>query len=449
MKVSSILATLAFSVVTASAASDFPTTVASVDALITDGPVLEKRFKDVIVNEDYKHMQSLRLHGSDAAKTTLKPWIRTIYDTKVEIVTPVLIAGVTISAKPPQTTNGLEPWISLKSDGSPTTIVPKMKNGIIKDKSPDYGTYFQTATTVRYTKEELKAHNMKDDEVFHEETFVEEDLTYRSLNPILRCTPDSYKMKGLGKDKSPEPFCFPRDNTRLYKDHTYFFTWYYRFFDDSVENVRLHLSYVKESARQKGTKRGLIEDELAGNGSQKRSTIMEQGGSLSETSFFVSDWMPKEEGILPLIIDQEWLQNDYYKKILVSLQPDNISDEEFDHMSNFIVIEIAQRPKVAKEHAVDIAAQEEKQRMKALHGDSYDVEEGLDYEKYMIIMTMPTCVMLAVLFMYIFVWYNKRNHDLSFLKKVKFSKKSSKLPFRRKKESRYTELPQWDGPKSD
>ncbi|KAM9930407.1 hypothetical protein OXX80_009401, partial [Metschnikowia pulcherrima] len=162
------------------------------------------------------------------------------------------------------------------------------------------------------------------------------------------------------------------------------------------------------------------------------------------------EWMPKEEGIFPIEINPDWLQGEYYKKVLISLQPDNVSDDEFDHMSNFIVIEIAQRAKVAKGHAEDITKQEERQRMKALYGDSYDVEEGIDYEKYIIIMTMPTCVLLAVVFMYLFVWYNSRDHDLSFLKKVKFAKKkSTKLPFRRKKESKYTELPQWDGPKSD
>ncbi|KAM9919397.1 hypothetical protein OXX80_012716, partial [Metschnikowia pulcherrima] len=178
--------------------------------------------------------------------------------------------------------------------------------------------------------------------------------------------------------------------------------------------------------------------------------IIEQGGSLGEASFFASEWMPKEEGIFPIEINPDWLQGEYYKKVLISLQPDNVSDDEFDHMSNFIVIEIAQRAKVAKGHAEDITKQEERQRMKALYGDSYDVEEGIDYEKYIIIMTMPTCVLLAVVFMYLFVWYNSRDHDLSFLKKVKFAKKkSTKLPFRRKKESKYTELPQWDGPKSD
>lgn len=448
MKVSSLWATLAFSLATASAVPD---RVASVDARVTDAPVLQKRYKEVINNKDYKELELLKKYGSAAATNNLKPWVRTIYSTKVEIVTPTVIAGVTISAKPPKTTDGLEPWISLNKDGSPKTIKPKMKNGAIKDKAPDYGTYFQTATTVRYTKEELKAHNMGEDEIFDEEIMLEEDLTYRLLNPILRCTPSSYKMKGMGKDQSPEPFCFPNDGARLYKDRTYFVTWYYRFFADDVENVKLHLSYVTESARQKGTKRDLVaEDDNVAQNLTKRSAIIQKGGSLGDKSFFVSDWLPKDEGMYALHIDPAWLQRDYYKKVLISLQPDTVSDEDFDHMSNFVVIEIAQQAKVAKGHGKDITEQERKQNMKALYGDSYDEEEGLDYEKYMIIMTMPTCVLLAVLFMYFFVWFNKRDHDLSFLKNVKFAKKkSSKLPFRRKKESKYSELPQWDGPKSD
>lgn len=426
------------------------TSVSSADAQVTEPPHLEKRYKDVIVNKNYKDLELLKKYGTPEPEPTLKPWVRTIYSTKVEIVTPSVVAGVTFGAKPPRTTDGLEPWISLNKDGSPKTIKPKMKNGAIKDKSPDYGTWFQTATTVKYTKEELKAHNMGEDEVFHEESFIEEDLTYRLLNPLLRCTPDYYKKKGMAKDTSPEPFCFPRDDARLYQELTYFVTWYYRFFDEEVKNVKLHLSYVKESARQKGLKRDLgakKDDDKSELG--KRSVVMEKGGSLGQRSFFTSDWIAKEEGFFALEVRPEWLEKEFYRKVLLSLQPDNVADDEFDPMSKFIVVELAQRAKVAKGHQEDIKKTEERQKMKAMYGDDYDVEEGLDYEKYIIIMTMPTCVMLAVLFMYFFVWYNKRSHDISFLKLVKFSrKKRSKLPFKGKK-SQYTELPQFSGPKAD
>lgn len=444
----------------AAVASAATVSVASVDAQITAGPVLEKRYKEVVVNKDYKHLQLLKKHGTTSA-APLKAWVRTIYETKVEIVTPTVVAGVTFSAQPPATTDGLEPWVSLNNDGSPKTIRPKMKNGVIKNKSPDYSTWFQTATTVRYTKEELKAHNMADDEVFEHEQLIPEDLTYHALNPILRCTPDFYKHKGMAKDVSPEPFCFPRDNSVLYFGRTYFVTWYHRFFDDNVRNVKLHLSFVKELARQKGLKRGLPEPEVAEEkraaemekggemGLDKRSVVIEKGGSMGKVSFFTSDWLPKDAGMLALDIDEEWFDDaDFSRKVLISLQPDSVDDADFAHMDNYVVVEVARRAKVSKGHQEDITAQEERQRMKALYGDNYEIEEGLDYEKYVIIMTMPTCVLLAAVGMYFFVRYNARGHDLTFLKKVKFAKrKRTRLP--RRNDSQYTELPQWEGPKAD
>ena len=56
-----------------------------------------------------------------------KPWLRTIYSTKKEIVTPTVIAGVTFSAKPQPTKDPLQPWISLDKQGLPKTIKPKMR----------------------------------------------------------------------------------------------------------------------------------------------------------------------------------------------------------------------------------------------------------------------------------------------------------------------------------
>lgn len=419
--------------------------IANVEAHVTDPPALEKRYKEVVVNKDYKKIMLLKQHGG-ASATPLKPWVRTIYETKVEIVLPTVVAGVTFSAKPPATTNGLEPWILLKNDGSPKTIKPKMKDGTIRDKSPDYGTWFQTATTVKYTKEELKAHNMADDEVFTHEELIPEDLTYRTLNPVLRCTPALYKMKGMAKDILPEPFCFPRDNAVLYMDKTYFVTWFHRFFDDDVKNVKLHLSYVKESMRQKGLKRDLADEPK--DQFDKRLSVMEKGGTMGRASFFATDWLPKDSGMYALEVLPEWLEGDFSRKVLLSLQPDTMEDEEFNHMANYVVVEFAQRAKVAKGHQEDLKLQHQKAEMKALYGDAYDIEEGLDYEKYMVILTMPMCVMVAVLLMYAFVYYNSLDHDLSFLKKVKFAKKKkkSKLPFQK---SKYAELPQWDGPKAD
>lgn len=416
--------------------------VAAVDAKVTSSPQLEKRRKEVVINKDYKKLQDLK-NGEAETSEAPKPWVRTIYKDKVEIVTPTIIAGVTISAKPPTTTDGLEPWISLNADGSPKTINPKMKNGVIKNKSPDYSTWFQDVKTVTYNKEELRAHNMEEDEVFVEEKLIPEDLTYRLLNPIVRCTPDLYKMKGVGKDQTPEPFCFPRDNSRLYMDKSYFITWYYPFFGKNVEKVRVHLSYVKESWKQKGMrKRDLDASE---NIVEKRSEVMQKGGQLSKNSFYMSEWLPKEEGMLPITIDPEWFNDgEYYHKILISLQPDNMTDDEFDHLENFVVVEIAQKARVAKGTYLDLKEQEELNELKALHGEDYDIEEGLDLELYMTIVTLPTCVLVAAVLMYLFVSYNKRQYDLGFLKKVKLNRMKTKT-----KKGLYMELPQWLGEKKD
>lgn len=423
------------------AALSYPT-VTSTDAVATDAARLEKRIKEVVVNKDYKKLQDLKENGEPTTTDIPKPWVRTIYKDKVEIVTPTVIEGVTISAKPPKTTDGLEPWISLNNDGSPKTINPKMKNGIIKNKSPDYSTWFQEVKTVTYSHEELRAHNMAEDEIFVEETLIPEDLTYRLLNPIVRCTPDLYKMKGMAKDLSPEPFCFPRDNSRLYMDKTYFVTWYYPFFDKKVEKVKLHLSYVKESLRQKGLKRDFVEDVA------KRSSVMEKGGLLGKASFFTSEWLPKEEGMFPITIDEEWFgERDYYHKILISLQPDNMLDEEFDHLENYVVVEIAKKARVAKGLYLDLKEQEELLEMKAIYGDSYDIEEGINFETYVTIVTLPTCVLVAAVLMYFLVLYNKRQYDLSFLKNVKFNKKKRSTGGRTK--GLYAELPQWQGQKKD
>lgn len=408
------------------------------DATITAAPTemnLEKRWKNVVINKDYKKLQELKA-GSTSEAPVLRAWMRTIYSTKVEIVTPTVIAGVTFSASPPATTNGLEPWVSLKKDGSPVTVQPKMKNGRIEKSSPDYSTYFQTATTVLYNKEQLKAHNMEDDQIFEQVEFIPEDLNYQLLNPIMRCTPQFYKMSGFAKDRSLEPFCFPHDNTKLYMDKTYFITWYTRFFLDDVKSVRLHLSYIKESLHQQGLKRDL--DEVT---KEKRSVVIEGGGKIGESSFFVSDPIERNTGIFPITILPEWFaENTFYHKVLISLQPDNVPDEEFDHMANFIIIEINQKARVAKGHHEDLKKLSEK-LVKQASGD-YEVIEGIDYEKYLVIISIPSCVVLATFGMWLFVRINKRNTDVSFLRNVKLNRRKAKS----KPYSRAGELPRWDGP---
>ncbi|KAG7665537.1 uncharacterized protein J8A68_000939 [[Candida] subhashii] len=424
-------------------------------------PRLMKRMRDVIINKEYAKQQELKKAkelGLTSSNNIPPKWVRTVGDI-VEIVQPTVIEGVTFSAKPPATTNGLEPWVTLKDDGSPKTIKPQVKNGITKNAWPTYGTWYQTATTKVWTKEELRAHNMADDEVFEEVIYVEEgDLHDHNLSPLIRCVPDRYKKKGIGRDLTTEPFCTPKDNAQWRKDKTYFITWYSRYFGDGVKNVRFHLSHIKESARYKGLKKR--EDEVEGDelveeavvkrdddkevSLDKRSAVLQQGGKISEYSFYSSDWTSNEQGFFPIFIDKSWFGKEYVRKVLLSIQPDDISDEDFDHYKDSIVVEISQGSKVSKGHLEDLKKLEEKYANRHL-GESIEVEEGIDYEKYILMMTMPTCVILAAFGMYIFVTINKV--DLSGLKKRKFARERTthrRIPFKRKNDNPYSPLPQYN-----
>lgn len=414
-------------------------------------PRLVKRMRDAIINKDYARLQELKKAkemGLASSTTDVPPrWVRTV-DGKAEIVQPTVIQGVTFSAKPPKTTNGLEPWVSLKDDGSPKTIKPQLKNGATKHALPTYGTWYQTATTIVYNKEQLQAHNMADDEIFEEVIYVDEDLTDHNLSPLIRCTPDRYKKKGVARELSTEPFCTPKDNARLTKDKTYFVTWYSRYFNDKVQNVRFHLSHIKESGKFKDMKKRdeKPEEEPENEASmalEKRSSVLQQGGKISEYSFYSSDWVSNEQGFFPLYIDESWFGKEYYRKVLLSIQPDDVADDEFDYLQDSVVVEIWQGVKVGKDYAQDLKKLEEKYANRHL-GETMEVEEGIDYEKYIIMMTMPTCVVLAALGMYLFVTFNKV--DLSGLQKRKFARERTshrKLPFKRKNQD-YSPLPQYN-----
>ncbi|CAK7902358.1 PMA1 stabilization in the Golgi protein 1 [[Candida] anglica] len=401
-------------------------------ATITGSP-LEKRARKVIVNPEYKKIQeekAMKEAGIEPTSTddSPRPWRRTIYGDKVEIVTPTVIAGVTFSAKPPIQTNGMEPWISLQKNGLPKTIKPELKNGITKKPSPTYGTYFAIATTVTYNKEQLKAHNMADDEVFTEVDHIPEDTTYQSLNPLIRCTPDRYFKKGLGKDIVSEPFCTPQDNQVLKMDQTYFVSWYSRFFSDDVTNVKIHLALVEESARYKGMR--------------KRSEVIENGGKV-KNALFSSEWISKDQGYLPITILEDWIGANYFtKKMLISIQADNIEDEEFELLDKYVVVEIAKGTKVGKGQHQDLKKLEEKQRALAM---GYEIEESIS-EKWMIMMAMPTAVAITALVMYFFVMINKGSTDLSFLRKKRALGKDThnrRILFKGKKKGAYTSLPQF------
>lgn len=397
----------------------------------TGGPRLEKRYKEKIVNPEYKKLQDEKQKTSSTTRTKLKPWLTTISSTRTELVTPTVFAGVTFNAKPPKTTNGMEPWVSLKKDGSPKTILPKNKNGHIKDGSPTYGTWFAQVTTIKYTKEEIKAHNMADDEVYEHEEVIYEDDPYARLNPVMRCTPDSYFKKGMGKDITSEPFCTPHDNQALKMDETYFVTWYSKFFKS--DNIKIHASYLKETLRQKGMKRLNISSNDEAD-LDKRSSLLEKGASISEKSFFSTDWIPNSKGIYPLTIDPKWFgPKDWSRKVLLTIQPDDVDIGDLDYIKNSVVILIEKGAKVSKEHLTDLKKLEEKWRNQHLN---VEIDEGPGYEKYIVMMTIPTCVCIFGLFMYLFILVNRRYIDLSHLKKRSFAGKNTthrRIPFKTKK----------------
>lgn len=414
----------------------------------TEAPRLAKRarVKEKIYGKDYQKQQAEKEGKGEPSTTEMpKPWARTIISassTKVVLVRPTVIAGVTFSTRPPKTTNGMEKWVSLNKDGSPKTIKPQNKGGQTKNGKPDYGTWFGTATIIPMGKDDIKAENMEEGEVYEHEENIPEDPTHHELNPIIRCTPDRYFKKGMGKNINSEPFCTPHDNQQLKMDKTYFITWFSRYFKDA-KKVRVHLSYLKETARQKGLKRSL-EDDLEGEQNlTKRSSLLEKGATIKESSFFYSDWLDVEEGMLPITILEEWFgKKDWYRKVLISLQPDNVDNEEFDYTKDSVVVEISKGAVVSKGQFQDLKKLEEKWRNKGLN---VEYEDSSPYEKYYIMMAVPSCVALFGLGMYIFVMINNKNIDLSHLKKRQSAGRKTthrRIPFK-KKATPYSELPQY------
>ncbi|CCK71455.1 Psg1p KNAG_0H00390 [Huiozyma naganishii CBS 8797] len=359
-----------------------------------------------------------RVHRPKDKETTSeepKPWIRTIYSTQKEIVTPTVIAGVTFSAKPLATPDPLEPWVSLNKDGSPKTIKPEIKNGRTRKARPDYSTYFQTLGIVTMKYDEVQAHNMDPNDVYEEEIFIDEDKTYVSLNPIGRCTPAGYFNKGLSKDISSEPFCTPRENVLWKVDKTYFVSWYTHFFRDEnsdkvIDRVRVHLSYVREKADEKGFHKRDIKG-----------------------TFFSSEWLKNVDGMLPVTVDEKWLQGYYERKIIVSVQPENVPDDEFNPLLNGVMVNMLLGSKVAKTTKEEWARQ----------------DAGIyDREWYYVALSIPTVVVIAIVAIYFFLQLNGKNRDFSDVTRSALAKKhrvlgpiSKMKKFKNMKNHKYSELP--------
>lgn len=355
-----------------------------------------------------KRYQKVRLPKTTTTSTTQetpKPWVRTIYDDVVEIVTPTVMAGVTFYAKPPANTDAPHPWISLDKNGSPKTIKPELKNGITKNASPTYGTAFQTATTVVYNYDDLKAHNMQPDEVHEEVEWADEDKTYVSLNPLIRCTPERFRLQGIARDKSSGPFCTPHENAQLVMGNTYFFTWYTKFFSD--EYVRLHFSYVKEKTMDKGM--------------SKRSV---------DTAFFSTPWIENLHGFYDFSIQEEWLRDEWKQNVAVSIQPRSIEDDEFDLLTNATVFKIQRKSTVGKN------SKEDRARMDAgITDDTW----------YYVMLSIPSVICLTGIGMYIFLLITKGERDFSAVRRKAVRSKHRILgKFKGTKNKRYSELPQFE-----
>ncbi|CCD23706.1 Psg1p NDAI_0C00450 [Naumovozyma dairenensis CBS 421] len=362
-----------------------------------------------------------QVHRPNEKETTseeAKPWLRTVYDTQVEIVTPTVIAGVTFSGKPLPTPDPLEPWVSLKKDGTPQTIKPEVKNGRTKKGRPNYSTYFKTATVVTYSYEQLKAHNMDPNDVYEEEVYLDEDDTYVSLNPVIRCTPERYFFKGLAKDISSEPFCTPRENSQWKVGKTYFVSWFTQFFDDEhsgtvIDKVRVHLSYVKEKASDKGY--------------HKRDI---------PATFFSSEWVKNVDGMYPIEVDEDWLQGQYERRIVVSVQPFNVPDDEFNPLERGVLLYMILGSKVAKTTKEEWAM----------------IDAGISDDKwYYVALTIPTLVVVVCVAIYFFLHFNGRYRDFSDVTQRALAsrhriigKVSEMKKFRKMKNHRYDELPSYN-----
>lgn len=344
-----------------------------------------------------------------------EPWYRTIYGTQRELVTPTVIAGVTFKAKPAPTPDSLQPWITLNKLGEPKTVKPEFKNGRTKKGVPDYSTYFKAVSTRTWSYEELQAHNMDPDEVHEEKIYIDEDDTYVSLNPVIRCTPDRYFNKGISGDIPSEPFCTPRENVQWKVGKTYFATWYTHFFrdehsDEVIDEVRVHLSYVKERESEKF---------------QVKRDI--------PATFFSSEWMRNDEGMLGIEIMQEWLDDYRTRKVVLSVQPINIPDDEFDPLEHGVLIYIDQGSKVFKPTKDQLALE----------------KAGITDNHWLYVaITMPTVVVIALVMMYFFLYANGRYRDFSDITRKAMNKKrrvigkvSDMKKFKHMKNHKYTELP--------
>lgn len=389
--------------------------------LLLGAAVAEPR-RAAVVNKQWAKEQSEKLHGTPT-ETLPAPWVRTIYGTVKEIVTPYAIGDVVFATKPPEDPEELtmNPWVSLKKDGTPKTINPKIKNGKVVNGFPDVRTYFQTASTVTYSHEELQAHNMKEGDVHEEVQLAEEDQTYVSLSPIMRCTPDFYFKRGHANMDSSEPFCFPHDHQKFRIGKTYFMTWFSRYFENS-EKVRIHYAYIVEGGKNKGFDKSFKKRGLGGflNADYHKSPTKDIKAQVHDIAddaklkgaipgtFYTSEWMDNDMGFFPIEVQEDWLQGKYYKRVMMAIQPDSVPDDEFDLLESDHLYATFQITESIGKNT------KEMRKIKD--------QTGNDDDFYYYLMAIPTIISITAFCAYLFIIINRKTLDLSTIKKPRRSR---------------------------
>lgn len=375
-----------------------------------------------VVNKQWLKEQSEKLHGT-TTEPLPGPWVRTIYETVKEVVTPYAIGDVVFATKPPEDPEkqSMNPWITLKKDGTPKTINPKMKNGKVANGFPDVKSHFKTATTIVHLQEDLQAHNLNEGDSHEEIQLIDEDSTYVSLSPIMRCTPDFYFKRGHANMDSSEPFCFPHDHQKFRLGKTYFMTWFSRYFENS-EKVRIHFAYVRETGMNKGFDRSFKKRDLGGflNADIHGAPTKDLKAELENISddikfkgavpgaFYTSEWVNNDMGFFPIELQKEWLQGKHYKRVMMAIQPESVSDDEFDLLTSDHLYATFQLMESIGKNTKE---------MRKLRDQT-----GNDDDFYYVITAIPTIVAVTAFFAYLFVIINKKNLDFSHIKKPKRSK---------------------------
>ncbi|KAK9320334.1 hypothetical protein V1517DRAFT_264581 [Lipomyces orientalis] len=263
----------------------------------------------------------------------LRPWTRTAPSGTKETVTPFVVEGITMSPRPPVVTpTAAVPWISLKNNGAPVTIKPKIKNGYTEKASPTYGTWFAEETGAMEADSSSTGADDAEEGVAAKETKVLKTVMngryyegeFERLNPVVRCTPERYLEHG-----DLEPFCSPASNSELLSGHAYFVTWYSRYFNATKVRISL-LDYDTLSI----TSPSAIHD----NSVEK---------NLKEFAFFTSEWVDNELGYYILDIDPKWVGKSFSKAVYIHLESPAEAADDLD-VQHVPLVKLLKGPKAMR-----------------------------------------------------------------------------------------------------